>query len=120
MATEHEAELRMETEMEQLGAKAEGRIRQERMNHDLILEKARADTVEKRDTVLRAIKDGGKLLSEGLASYVDDRDKLRNTALLLTAVTAGVYIRLTTGGGCGGWILCLTLCGPWGVFWMVI
>ena len=65
MATEHEAELRMETEMEQVGAKAEGRIRQERMNHDLILEKARADAVEKRDTVLRAIKDGGKYWVRG-------------------------------------------------------
>ena len=51
---------------------------------------------------------------------MDDTDKLENTALLLTAVAVGMYIRLTTGGGCGGWILCLTLCGLWGVFGMVI
>lgn len=92
---EHEAELRMKTEMAKVGAEAEGRIRQERMNHDLILEKARADAVEKRDTMLQAIRDGGRLVGEGLASYVDDTDKLRNTALL-TAVAAGIYTTRTS------------------------
>ena len=55
----------MKTEMERVGAEAEGRIKQDRMNHDLILEKARADAVEKRDTVLRAIKDGGSCWARG-------------------------------------------------------
>jgi len=93
---EHEAELRMKTEMAKVGAEAEGRIRQERQNHDLILEKAKLEAVEKRDTVLKAIKDGGKLLGDGLASYVDDKDKLKNTALLLTAIAAGIYTTKTS------------------------
>ena len=63
---EHEAELRMKTEMEMVGAEAEGRIWRERINHDLILEEARADAVEKRNTVLKAIQDGGGWWGRGM------------------------------------------------------
>merc|ERR1740124_1265960 len=93
---EHEAELRTRTELAKVGAEAEGRIRQERQNHDLILEKVRLEAVEKRDTVLKAIKDGGKILSTGLASYMDDKDKLKNTAALLTAIAGGIYLTKTS------------------------
>jgi ATPase family AAA domain-containing protein 3A/B len=52
---EYEAELRTKTELAKASAEAEGRIRQERQNHDLILDKVRLEAQEQRDTVLKAI-----------------------------------------------------------------
>lgn len=98
---EHEAELRTRTELAKAKAEAEGRIAQERANHDLILEKVKLEAAERRDTVLKAIADGGKLVGEGLASYIDDTEKLRNTALAVTGIAAGVYAA-RTGIGIGG------------------
>ena len=101
---EHEAELRTKTALAQAKAEADGRIRQERENHDLILEKVRLEAIEKRDTVLKAIQDGGKLVGEGLSSYLDDKEKLRNTALALTGVAVGVYTAKTGTGILGRFI----------------
>ena len=98
---EHEAELRTRTELAKAKAEAEGRIAQERANHDLILEKVKLEAAERRDTVLKAIADGGKLIGEGLANYIDDTEKLRNTALAVTGIAAGVYAA-KTGIGIGG------------------
>ena len=100
-SAEHEAELRTRTELAKAKAEAEGRIAQERANHDLILEKVKLEAAERRDTVLKAIADGGKLVGEGLASYIDDTEKLRNTALAVTGIAAGVYAA-KTGIGIGG------------------
>lgn len=101
---EYEAELRTKTELAKTRAEAEGRIRQERENHDLILEKVRLEAMERRDTVLKAIQDGGKILGEGLASYLDDAEKLRNTALLVSGVALGVYSTKTGAGIAGRFI----------------
>lgn len=101
---EHEAELRTKTELAKAIAEADGRIRQERENHDLILEKVRLEAIEKRDTVLKAIQDGAKLVGDGLSSYLDDTDKLRNTALMLTGVAVGVYAAKTGTGIAGRFI----------------
>ena len=95
---EHEAELRTRTELAKAKAEAEGRIAQERANHDLILEKVKLEAAERRDTVLKAIADGGKLIGEGLATYIDDTEKLRNTALAVTGIAAGVYAAKTSIG----------------------
>lgn len=88
---EHEAELRTKTELAKTKAEAEGRIRQERQNHDLILQKVRLEAAERRDTVLKAVADGGKMIGEGLSSYLNDVEKLRNTALTVTGIAVGVY-----------------------------
>lgn len=101
---EYEAELRTKTELAKTMAEADGRIKQERQNHDLILEKVKLEAIEKRDTVLKAIEDGGKMLGEGLSSYLDDKEKLRNTAFLLTGVAAGIYATKTGAGVAGRFI----------------
>jgi len=88
---EHEAKLRTQAELDKVAAEAEGRIRQERENHDLILEKVRLDAVEKRDTILKAIEDGGKLCGEGINSFINDKKKLWNTSLMITGIAASVY-----------------------------
>lgn len=49
---EYEAELRQQTELARVKAETEGKIRQERENHDLRLEEAREGAKEYRDTVL--------------------------------------------------------------------
>lgn len=88
---EHEAQLRTQAELDKVAAEAEGRIRQERENHDLILEKVRLDASEKRDTVLKAIEDSGKLIGQGVNSFLHDKEKLWNTAIMVTGIATGVY-----------------------------
>mmetsp|Transcript_16493 Transcript_16493/g.33648 ORF Transcript_16493/g.33648 Transcript_16493/m.33648 type:complete len:204 (+) Transcript_16493:675-1286(+) len=95
---EIEAELRTKTELAKTRAEAEGRIRQERENHDLILEKVRLEAGEQRDTVLKAIADGGKLLGDGISTYLTDGEKLRNTAFVVSLMAVGVYSAKTTAG----------------------
>merc|ERR1719468_870552 len=53
---EYEAELREKTEMARVSAETEGRIKQERMNHDLHLEQSRVQAKEYRETVMEGIK----------------------------------------------------------------
>ena len=101
---EHEAELRTKTALAQAQAEADGKIRQERVNHDLILEKVRLEAMEQRDTVLKAIADGGKMIGEGLSSFLDDQDKLRNTALTITGIAIGIYTARTSIGIAGRFV----------------
>ena len=101
---EHEAELRTKTELAKTRAEADGRIRQERENHDLILEKVKLEAIEKRDTLLKAIADGGKMIGEGLSSYLDDTDKLRNTAIAVTGIAVGIYAARTSIGIAGRFV----------------
>jgi len=101
---EHEAALRTKTEMAKTKAEADGRIRQERENHDLIVEKLKAEAIEKRDTVLKGIADAGKMIGEGLQSYLDDTTKLRNTALTVTGVAVGIYTARTSIGIAGRFV----------------
>jgi ATPase family AAA domain-containing protein 3A/B len=95
---QYEAELRTKTEIAKEKAKAEGRIQQERQNHDLILSKVKLEAAERRDTVLKAIQDGGKLLGEGVAAYLNDTEKLRNTALTITGIAVGIFAARTSIG----------------------
>lgn len=101
---EHEAELNRQTELAKAQAEADGRIRQERANHDLIMEKVKLEAMEQRDTVLQAIADGGKMIGEGLSSYLDDKEKLRNTALTVTGIAVGVYAARTSIGIAGRFV----------------
>ena len=93
---QYEAELRTKTEIAKAKAEAEGRIAQERANHDLILEKVRLEAAERRDTVIKAIQDSSKLLGQGLQSYLSDAEKLRNTAVTISAIALGIYTGKTS------------------------
>lgn len=101
---QYEAELRTKTEIAKAKAEAEGRTAQERANHDLILEKVRLEAAERRDTVLKAIEDGGKLIGEGLSTYLNDTEKLRNTALTVTGIAIGIYTARTSIGITGRFV----------------
>eukprot|EP01032_Pedospumella_encystans_P018319 gene18319-20858_t len=93
---EHEAALRQQTEMARVKAETEGRITQERVNHDLIIEKKRAEAKEYRDTVLESIKLAGTTIGSGIQDFVTDKEKLTNTALSLTALAFGIYAARTS------------------------
>jgi ATPase family AAA domain-containing protein 3A/B len=101
---QYEAELRTKTEVAKEKAKAEGRMAQERANYDLTLQKVRLEAAERRDTVLKAIQDGGKLVGEGIASYLSDVDQLRNTALTVTGIAVGIYTARTSIGIAGRFV----------------
>jgi ATPase family AAA domain-containing protein 3A/B len=93
---EHEAELRRQTEMARIKAETEGRIVQERTNHDLILEKKRLEAKEYRETVLEGIKLAGSTIGAGIQEFVTDRQKLINVAGTLTVLAFGVYTARTS------------------------
>lgn len=95
---QYEAELRTKTEIAKAKAETEGRIMQERQNHDLILDKVRLEAIENRSTILKAIEDGGKLLGDGLNHYLNNTDQLRNTALTITGIAIGIYTARTSIG----------------------
>ena len=101
---QYEAELRTQQEIAKAKAEAEGRIAQERQNHDLILDKVRLEAAERRDTVLKAIQDGGKLVGEGLSAYLNDTEKLRNTALTVTGIAVGIFAARTSIGITGRFV----------------
>ena len=101
---QYENELRIKTEIAKAKAESEGRISQERMNHDLIIDKVKLEASEYRNTILKAIQDGGQLLGNGLSSYLDDKEKLMNTALTVTYMAVGIYTAKTTIGMTGRYI----------------
>lgn len=88
---EYEAELRQQTEMARVKAETEGRIKQERSNHDLTIENKRIEAQEFRSTVLEGIKLAGTTIGNGLQDFLTDRTKLVNTATTVSAIVFGIY-----------------------------
>ncbi|KAL4110917.1 hypothetical protein PRIC1_002601 [Phytophthora ramorum] len=88
---DYEAELRQRTEMAKVSAETEGRIKQERLNHDLHLEEARVRAKEYRETVMEGIKLAGNTVGSGIMAFVDDKEKLTATVASLTALAVGIY-----------------------------
>lgn len=101
---EHEAALRQQTEAARVKAETEGRINQERLNHDLILEKKRVEAKELRDTVLESIKLAGSTIGTGIQEFVSDKQKLTNTAVTLTALAFGIYAARTSTSVVGRYV----------------
>jgi ATPase family AAA domain-containing protein 3A/B len=85
-------------------AEAEGRIVQERRNHDLKLKELREEGAMKRETMLESIKLVGKTIGEGVSSYFSDQDKMLKTVGTLTAIAVGVYTAKVGTGIAGRFI----------------
>lgn len=88
---EYEATLRQQTELARVKAETEGRIQQERTNHDLIIEKKKIEAKEYRDTIMESIKLAGSTIGAGITEFVTDRTKLMNVAGTITVLAFGVY-----------------------------
>jgi ATPase family AAA domain-containing protein 3A/B len=90
--------------MARVSAETEGRIKQERTNHDLILENKRVEATEYRETLLQGIKLAGTTVGNGLQNFLTDKDKLINTATTVTAIVFGFYIAKVSTGVAGRFI----------------
>ncbi|EQC36797.1 hypothetical protein SDRG_05630 [Saprolegnia diclina VS20] len=88
---EYEAELRTKTEMAKVAAEVEGRIKQERLNHDLHLEEARVRAKEYRETVMEGIKLASDTVGSGVMAFLGDSEKLSATVMSLSLLALGVY-----------------------------
>jgi ATPase family AAA domain-containing protein 3A/B len=90
--------------MAKVQAETEGRIRQERENHDLILEKSRLEAKEYRETVVEGIKLATATLGSGFKEFVTDREKLTNVAATITVVALGIYAAKVGTGVAGRFV----------------
>jgi len=95
---EYEAELRQGTEIAKVRAEAEGRIAQERANHDLHVNSATVAARENRRTVLESIRLAGTTMGEGLKELLADKQRLATGVGAVSALALGVYgARAATG-----------------------
>lgn len=101
---EYEAELRQKTEMAKVAAEVEGKIKQERMNHDLHLEEARLKAKEYRETVMGGIKLASSTVGAGVMTFLGDKDKLTATVASLSVLALGIYTAKTGTGVAGRYI----------------
>ena len=101
---ELEAELRTKTELAKVEAEANGKIRQERANHDLILEKLKLEAKEYRETLLQGVKDAGEMIGSGLKSYIESPQQLANTAYTITGIAVGIYSAKVGVSLLGNWM----------------
>jgi ATPase family AAA domain-containing protein 3A/B len=88
---EYEAELRQQTEMARVRAETDGRIMQERKNHDLVVDSKRVEAKEYRETVMEGIKLAGSTFGSGFTELISDREKLVNISSTITALAFGIY-----------------------------
>ena len=101
---EYEAELRQKTEMAKVAAEVEGKIKQERLNHDLHLEEARTKAKEYRETVLESIKLAGSTVGSGVMTFLSDTDKVTTSVLSLSVLALGIYTAKVSTGVAGRYI----------------
>lgn len=101
---EYEAELRQQTELARVKAETEGRIKQERQNHDLRVAQARVEAKEYRETVLEGIKLASDQVGKGLQEFLGDTERLTSAAVTLSAVALGIYTAKVSTGVAGRYI----------------
>jgi ATPase family AAA domain-containing protein 3A/B len=99
-----ELETRAKAAKDRALAEAEGRIVQERRNHDLRLKELDVEGEQKLKTVLESIKLIGTTIGEGVSSYFNDTDKLFKTVGTMTAIAVGIYTAKTGTGIVGRFV----------------
>jgi ATPase family AAA domain-containing protein 3A/B len=88
---EYEAELRQQTEMAKVKAETEGRILQERKNHDIWIERKKLEAKETRETYLETAKVALSSIGSGLQSFLGDKERLTNVGMTITLTGLGLY-----------------------------
>lgn len=101
---EYETALRQQADSAKAKAEAEGRIEQERRNHDLIMQAKRLELRETRKTTLEGIKVATSSVGAGLSSFLSDRQKVSTTVGGLTAAAIGIYSARAAAGVMGGYL----------------
>lgn len=101
---EYETALRQQADSAKAKAEAEGRIEQERRNHDLIMQQKRLELRETRKTTLEGIKVATSSIGAGLSSFVSDREKVTTAVGGLTLAALGIYSARAGASVAGGYI----------------
>lgn len=101
---EYETALRQQADAAKAKAEAEGRIEQERRNHDLIMQQKRLELRESRKTTLESIKVATSSIGAGLSSFVSDREKVTNAVGGLSAAAIGIYFARAAASVAGGYV----------------
>ncbi|KAI0565282.1 AAA+ ATPase [Gracilaria domingensis] len=101
---EYETALRQQADIAKAKAEAEGRIEQERRNHDLIMQQKRLELREARKTTIESIKVATSSVGAGLSSFVSDREKVATVVGGLSAAAAGIYFARAAASVAGGYI----------------
>ena len=86
-----ELDTRAKASKDRALAEAEGRIVQERRNHDLKMKELKAVGEQKMETMLESIKLVGATIGDGISSYFSDSEKMIKTVGTLTAIAVGIY-----------------------------
>ena len=101
---EYEAELRQQTEISRVKAEADGRIMQERENHDLRMAAKKQESTDFRETVMQGIKLSGETVGRGLQTFFTDKDMMRNAVGSVTALVFSFYVAKVSTGVAGRFI----------------
>lgn len=101
---EYETALRQQADIAKAKAEADGRIAQERRNHDLIMQQKRLELRESRKTTLEGIKVATSSIGAGLSSFVSDRDKVATAVGGLSAAAVGIYFARAGASVVGGYV----------------
>lgn len=101
---EYETALRQQADAAKAKAEAEGRIEQERRNHDLIMQQKRLELRENRKTTLESIRVATSSIGAGLSTFVSDRNKVGNAVAGLSAAAVGIYFARAAASVAGGYI----------------
>lgn len=101
---EYETALRQQADAAKAKAEAEGRIEQERRNHDLIMQQKRLELREARKTALESIRVATSSVGAGLSSFVTDRSKVANAVAGLSAAAVGIYFARSAATVVGGYV----------------
>lgn len=101
---EYESELRQQTEISRVKAEAEGRIMQERQNHDLRMATKKQESTDFRETVLEGIKLSGETIGRGAQTFFRDQDMMRNAVGSVSALVLAFYMAKVSTGVAGRFI----------------
>ena len=101
---EYETALRQQADSAKAKAEAEGRIEQQRKNHDLIMQEKRLELRESRKTTLESIKVATSSIGAGLSSFVSDREKVTNAIAGLSAAAVGIYFARAAASVTAGYV----------------
>lgn len=101
---EYETALRQQADAAKAKAEAEGRIEQERRNHDLIMQQKRLELRETRKTTLESIRVATSSVGAGLSAFVSDKTKVTNAVAGLSAAAVGIYFARAAASVTGGYL----------------
>jgi ATPase family AAA domain-containing protein 3A/B len=101
---EYEAALRTQADAAKAKAEAEGRIEEQRRNHDLAMQERRLELRENRKTTLEAIRVATSSVGGGISAFLADERKVLTAVGGITAAAGGIYVARASSSVLGAYI----------------